>query len=172
MKPATCHPDKPVAARGLCITCYQRERRAKIAAEHPAPPVEPDVPLSVVVQAAPLVDILERTSSIEEAIELASRELQLAVPEAARAIRRIIRESHRDAVVLKAAEAVLRGVAVSQGAKSKRLLEAPQRASDGPQQAQVVIGLHVSGDSVRLGTVVGTVEGSGVQKHSPVKGRG
>lgn len=36
--PATCanHPLKRAIARGLCMACYQRERRAKITAEHKA----------------------------------------------------------------------------------------------------------------------------------------
>ncbi len=27
MKVATCHPEKPMEARGLCANCYQRARR-------------------------------------------------------------------------------------------------------------------------------------------------
>jgi hypothetical protein len=161
------HPDKKVIAHGVCITCYQRERRARIAAAAPPTPANQDTST-----AAPLVEALVRSpASIDEALTMAGDELRLALPEAARAMRRIINRGTPDSTVLRAAEAVLRGVKVPGPEGSQRLLEEPLRAAEGPAPAQVVIGLHVAGSDVRLGTVVGTVA-SGIQKKSPVKGRG
>lgn len=31
LKPATCHPDRPMVARGFCGPCYHRDRRRRIA---------------------------------------------------------------------------------------------------------------------------------------------
>jgi hypothetical protein len=34
-RPARCHPDRPILARGLCKTCYELAWRAGTLADHP-----------------------------------------------------------------------------------------------------------------------------------------
>jgi len=148
--PATCHPDKPNFGRGLCSTCYFRERRAPAAEARR--------------QAKPMLRRLEAAAldvprDLAHAVEIAQGELLAALPEAARALRYIMATGDVDeGQSLKAAVAVLSGVSVPGGkAGLRRLLEGPAKADPGPGPAQVVIGLHVTSGQVQVGRVVGTV---------------
>ena len=151
--PATCHPSKPNFGRGLCSTCYFRERREKVAAI-----LGKSKPARQFLEAA----ALEAPRDLAHAIAQASDELVMALPEAARALRRAIVEGDPDkGFSIKAAEAVLRGVPVASAGGLKRLLETPVKAPEGPPPAQVVIGLHVSAGDVKVGRVVGTLPPKG-----------
>lgn len=148
-RPAACHPLKPDFGRGLCSTCYFRERREKAAAE-----AGRSKPARQFLEAAALVPPLD----LAAAVAMATDELIMALPEAARAMRKAIVEGDPDkGFSIKAAEAVLRGVSVPGAAGLKRLLETPVKPVEGPPPAQVVIGLHVSAGDVKVGRVVGTL---------------
>lgn len=148
-KPATCHPDKRDIGRGLCSACYFRQRREQTAAV-----LGKSKPARQFLEAA----ALEAPRDLAHAIAQASDELVLALPEAARALRRAIVEGDPDkGFSIKAAEAVLRGVPVASPGGLKRLLETPAKPAEGPPPAQVVIGLHVSAGDVKVGRVVGTL---------------
>lgn len=148
--PATCHPAKPNFGRGLCSTCYFRDRREKVAVL-----TGKAKPLRGVLEAAALVT----PRDLAHAVELAQDELIAALPEAARALRKIIVEGDPDkGLSIKAAVAVLRGVSVPGGrAGLRRLLEGPAKPDAGPPAAQVVIGLHLAAGDVQVGRVVGTI---------------
>ena len=149
-RPATCHPGKPAFRRGLCTACYFRARRKTGAAI-----TGPARQLQVRLEAA----ALETPRDLAHAVALAQDELIAALPEAARALRRVIVEGDVDkGFSVKAAVAVLRGVSVPGGAAGlRRLLEAPVTKPAAAAPAQVVIGLHVSSGDVQVGRVVGTI---------------
>lgn len=147
--PATCHPTKANFGRGLCSTCYFRQRREQTAAV-----MGPASRMRRLLEAA----AIEAPRDFAHAVELAQDELIAALPEAARALRRAIVEGDPDkGFSVKAAEAVLRGVSVPSPGGLKRLLETPTKPAEGPPPAQVVIGLHVSAGDVTVGRVVGTL---------------
>ena len=166
--PSTCHPELPTLARGLCRACYSKDRRARLAAERAAWRPEPtDAELRTDAELSrPLMALLERPRDLAHAVQIAHGELIEALPEAARALRRILATGDPDKdTVLKAAVAVLRGVSVegAQGLNGlKRLLDVGPKPTEAPQRAQVVIGLHIAaGGDVQAGRVVGTIAPTG-----------
>jgi len=148
--PAPCHPDKPLFAREMCRACYFRDYRRDIADANGT-----SKPVRMLLEAAALAP----AHDLADAVALAQAELIAALPEAARALRRVIVEGDPDkGFSIKAAVAVLRGVSVPGGkAGLRRLLEAPLTKAVEPAPAQVVIGLHVSAGDVQVGRVVGTI---------------
>jgi hypothetical protein len=148
--PATCHPDRPEFCKGICAACYYRDRRERAGATP-----RQARPILALLQA----EALEVPRDPAHAIAIAQRELLAGLPEAARALRRVIVEGDIDkGYVVKAAAALLRGVSVPGGvAGLRRLLEEPAKPVEGPPPAQIVIGLHVAAGDVQVGRVVGTV---------------
>jgi hypothetical protein len=149
-RPATCHPSKPTFRRGLCSPCYFRARRAKATAI-----LDPARPVQSLLEAA----AREPPRDLAHAVALAQDELIAALPEAARALRRVLVDGDPDkGFSVKAAVAVLRGMSIPGGpAGLRRLLEAPLTKPAPAAPAQVVIGLHVSSGDVQVGRVVGTI---------------
>jgi hypothetical protein len=148
-RPATCHPDRVNFGRGLCSSCYFKARRA--ARDEAAGVL---APATAFLEAAALVP----PRDLADAVAQAQAELQAALPEAVRALRKAIVEGDPDkGFSIKAAVAVLQGVSVPGAAGLRRLLEAPEAKPAGPAQAQIVIGLQIAAGDVHVGRVVGTL---------------
>ena len=172
LKPASCHPSKPALTQsgplaGLCGACYHRQRRSGGTAAAAREDAETAATLSAAIALlTPLV--VDGQIDMARAIALTDAELTAALPEAARAMRRIIATDPAKGHSFKAADAVLRGFSVPSATGQRRILESPTKPVEGNAATQVVIGLHVSapGD-VKVGHVVGTL--TPVQKKSPTE---
>src|SRR4051812_19517904 len=84
-RPATCHPEKRAKTRdGQCEACWRRNHRRKQQGVPQALTTIEAARTKVLASAQAVADRLE---TFEQLVAEAERELQLALPEAARALR-------------------------------------------------------------------------------------
>ena len=155
-RPATCHPDKRAKSRdGLCEACWRRAHRRN-QRRLPQALAAIDAARASVLASAHAV--AERLGTFEELVAEAERELQLALPEAARALRLAVRVAAERGDG-RPAEPLLRGLSVPGPHGTRRLLEATPKPAPAHarQPTQVVVGLHVAAGEVQVGRVVGTI---------------
>jgi hypothetical protein len=163
-RPATCHPDKPLVARGLCARCYTQERKQKQLDDWPDAGRERSAGGRDFVRAKEALGTALQGAtdglSLEDAIRATKRELIQALPEAARALRVAIASDPHRGQSIKAASLLLRSFRVDDHEVTTFLQGSHQQNAPAPAGAQIVVGLHVSGgkdEQPRLGRVVGTV---------------
>jgi hypothetical protein len=174
-RPATCHPDRKLLARGMCAQCYAQARRTEREQHYAAAPDPLDVPL-VPISPASLAAALKNAApeslanalkiaagghmSLDEAIRKTKQELILALPEAARALRHAIASDPHRGQSVKAASILLKAFQVPIDGQLQPFLKNPLQAAPAPTGTQIVVGLHVGNggdEEPRMGRVVGTV---------------
>jgi len=142
-RPATRHPEKRAkSAEGLCEACWRRDhRRNQQRLPHALAAI--DAARASVLASAHAV--AERIETFEELVAEAERELQLALPEAARALRVAARVAAERGDA-RPAEAILRHLPVPGPHGTRRLLEPPPKTAPSRSreaQTQILIGGQV-----------------------------
>jgi hypothetical protein len=188
---STCHPDKVAAVKtgalaGLCVACYHKRRRERLAAG--AAPLGAD-PAGAALGALDLARAAAAAhqeagrpvpKTLAESLALAEQDLIDCLPLATAAVRATLQTPPDQGLALKAAESLLRGYVIPTGDGTRRLYEPPTRAVAASASAQVVIGLQVVGapgaaPSTIVGQVVrvgAAVAAPGVDPEAAAEGRG